>query len=145
MKGSPAFYRRVLPALLYMLGIFVGGSVPRGIDTGLEFSYQDKVLHLLVFGGLVVLVDRALSALLPTRRQSTRLWLGGWRHAPTAAVTPTAPLPSPSRPWTRSTMPRSSEPLWTAGFAAVMQPKPWWSDDGAAWGRFGRRIPHLHR
>ena len=75
MKGSPGFYRRVLPALLYMLGIFVGGSLPQGIDTGLEFSYQDKVLHLLVFGGLVVLVDRALSALLPTRRQSTRLWL----------------------------------------------------------------------
>ena len=74
MKVSPGFYRHVLPAVLYVLGIFVGGSWPQGIDTGLDFTYQDKVLHLVVFGGLVVLVERALSALLPTRRPSTRLW-----------------------------------------------------------------------
>jgi hypothetical protein len=75
MKGSPGFYRHVLPALLYVLGIFVGGSLPHGVDTGLDFTLQDKVLHFVVFGGLVVVVQRALSALLPGRRQGTRLWL----------------------------------------------------------------------
>ena len=75
MKGSSGFYRHVLPALGYTVGIFVAGSLPQGIDAGLDFDYQDKVLHLVVFGGLVVLADRALAVLLPRQRQSTRLWL----------------------------------------------------------------------
>jgi VanZ family protein len=50
----------VLPALLYLAAIFYGGSIPLRappIDIGLSF---DKLLHLLVFGGLQVLLVRAL-------------------------------------------------------------------------------------
>ena len=75
MKGSSGFSRHVLPALLYTVGIFVGGSLPHGIDTGLDFSYQDKLVHGVVFGGLLGLVERALAVLLPLRRQGARLWL----------------------------------------------------------------------
>jgi VanZ family protein len=41
---------RVLPVILYTLGILVGGSLPGGPG---KTGVSDKVLHTIVFGGLV--------------------------------------------------------------------------------------------
>ncbi|HEY6729135.1 MAG TPA: VanZ family protein, partial [Polyangiaceae bacterium] len=76
MNGSRAhgFTRNVLPALAYVVVIFVGGSWPNGPETEPVFALQDKVLHLLAFAGLELLVLRALRHLWPAKG---RAWLLG--------------------------------------------------------------------
>ena len=61
MHRSPqGFALHVLPALLYLVGIFVGGSLPKLPDTGLEFEHLDKLMHLVAFAGLELLMWRAV-------------------------------------------------------------------------------------
>jgi VanZ like family len=54
------FVTDVLPALLYMGGIFYGGSIPLRTPPLAVGLPVDKVLHLLAFGGLQLLLVRAL-------------------------------------------------------------------------------------
>jgi hypothetical protein len=68
------FLLHVAPALLYVIAIFVGGSLPQGPNLGLEFEYGDKVLHLLAFGGFDFFAWRAFRYLWPERRPSWHLW-----------------------------------------------------------------------
>jgi len=71
---APGFARYVLPPVVYASLIFVAGSLPQAPETRLAFTFQDKVLHLLAFGGFAVLVWRALRHLWPARE---RWWLLG--------------------------------------------------------------------
>lgn len=65
----------VLPALLYLVGIFVGGSLPKLPDTGLEFEHLDKLMHLIAFGGLQFLMWRAVRYLWPDWSSARQLWV----------------------------------------------------------------------
>jgi VanZ family protein len=64
----------VLPPVLYAICIFVGGSLPQGPDTGLEFDHADKLLHLVAFGGFQLLTWRAVRYLYPARTPVWQLW-----------------------------------------------------------------------
>lgn len=69
------FARNVLPALVWAIAIFVGGSsgVPQPhIDVGLP---TDKVNHVGAFLGLQLLSYRALRYALPQRRRVSLRWL----------------------------------------------------------------------
>jgi VanZ family protein len=69
------FVRNVLPALVWAVAIFVGGSsgVPQPrIDVGLP---TDKVNHVVAFLGLQLLSYRALRYALPQRRRVPLRWL----------------------------------------------------------------------
>lgn len=66
------FTRNVLPALAYVVFIFVAGTWPQGIETEPVVQFQDKVLHLIAFAGLEVLLLRALRHLRPAKG---RAWL----------------------------------------------------------------------
>jgi len=73
LKGG--FTRNVLPALLWAIAIFIGGSsgVPQPhIDVGLP---TDKVNHVTAFLGLQLLSYRALRYALPQRRRAPLRWL----------------------------------------------------------------------
>lgn len=74
MNRAPGFIRNVAPAVLYTLAIFVAGSWPHGPEAVPVFALQDKVLHMLAFGGLEVLIWRALVHLSPAK---DRAWLFG--------------------------------------------------------------------
>lgn len=69
---TPGFARYVLPALVYASVIFVAGSLPQGPETEFVFAFQDKLLHMLAFGGFGLLTWRALRHLWPAKE---RLWL----------------------------------------------------------------------
>ena len=69
------FGRNVVPALLWAIAIFIGGSsgVPQPhIDVGLP---TDKVNHVTAFLGLQLLSYRALRYGLPNRRRLPLRWL----------------------------------------------------------------------
>ena len=69
------FARNVLPALVWAIAIFIGGSsgVPQPrIDVGLP---TDKVNHVVAFLGLQLLSYRALRYALPQRRRVPLRWL----------------------------------------------------------------------
>ncbi len=69
------FVRNVLPALVWAIAIFIGGSsgVPQPrIDLGLP---ADKVNHVVAFLGLQLLSYRALRYALPARRRAPLRWL----------------------------------------------------------------------
>lgn len=69
------FTRSVLPAVAYVVLIFVAGSWPQGPETKPVFAFQDKVLHLLAFAGLEVLALRALRHLWPAKTGTWLLWV----------------------------------------------------------------------
>jgi VanZ family protein len=74
LKGG--FARNVLPALLWAIAIFIGGSsgVPQPkIDVGLPFG-TDKVNHIVAFLGLELLSYRAFRYALPTRARAPLRW-----------------------------------------------------------------------
>jgi VanZ family protein len=69
------FIVHVLPALLWTLAIFIGGSVGASapeLPIGVPF---DKVQHLLAFFGLQFLCFRALRYQLPERSRGALLWI----------------------------------------------------------------------
>jgi len=72
MNRGHGFTRNVLPALAYVVAIFVAGSWPQGPEMEPVVAFQDKVLHLLAFAGLELLVLRALRHLWPAK---SRAWL----------------------------------------------------------------------
>src|SRR5688572_7453590 len=71
---APGFARYVLPAVVYASVIFVAGSLPQGPETEFVFAFQDKLLHMLAFGGFALLTWRALRHLWPAKE---RVWLLG--------------------------------------------------------------------
>ncbi|HEU5077375.1 MAG TPA: VanZ family protein [Polyangiaceae bacterium] len=66
---TSGFTRNVLPAVVYLVALFIGGSWPQGPEIEPVFLFQDKFLHLFAFGGLQVLVWRALCHLAPGARR----------------------------------------------------------------------------
>ncbi len=82
-RSFAGFAWYILPAILYAVAIFIGGSVPQLPDTGVEFTYQDKVLHFVAFGGLEVFIWRALCYSAPERGFR---WLAVWSCVSTSAI-----------------------------------------------------------
>lgn len=75
-RVGAGFFVNVLPALLWTLAIFVGGSIGTSQPNppiGIGF---DKVQHMLAFFALQVLSFRALRYGLPERPRTRLLWLG---------------------------------------------------------------------
>ncbi len=64
-----AFWVQVVPALLYVGAVFIAGTSPQPPTIPLDFSQRDKVLHFLVFGGMAVLIGRALRFGWPAARR----------------------------------------------------------------------------
>lgn len=65
----------VLPAVLYVVAIFFGGSIPLSappVDVGLPF---DKVLHFVAFGGMQILFVRAAGWTFPALGFGPKNWL----------------------------------------------------------------------
>src|SRR5688572_6923311 len=54
------FALHVLPAMLYVVAVFVGGSLGHSSMEQVPFATRDKLLHFLAFGGMVLFVWRAL-------------------------------------------------------------------------------------
>jgi VanZ family protein len=72
-RPRSAFWVQVVPALLYVVAVFLAGTSPKPPDIPLDFSQRDKVLHLLVFGGMSVLIWRALHFGWPAARLGRQL------------------------------------------------------------------------
>jgi VanZ family protein len=62
-----------LPALLYIGLVFVGGSLPTQPKIGL--AHSDKALHLVVFGGLALVLFRAIRHERREMRLGQQLWM----------------------------------------------------------------------
>jgi VanZ family protein len=54
------FFLHIAPAVLYVLAIFYAGSVPDPPHLHLNFSAQDKLLHLGAFFGMQLTIFRAV-------------------------------------------------------------------------------------
>ena len=66
-SGSAAFFARFwLPVVAYVSVIFALSAQP-GLQPPLHFQNSDKLMHLLEYGGLGLLMARALRASLPAR------------------------------------------------------------------------------
>jgi VanZ family protein len=70
------FVAHVLPALLWAVAIFVGGSSGMPQVDGPHTVGFDKVEHALAFFGLQILCFRALRYEFPERPRRQLLWLG---------------------------------------------------------------------
>ena len=71
-----AFATHVLPAAVYASAIFYGGLIRLAALPEVGFIATDKLLHALVFGGLALLLARALHFLRPKTSLSKKLALG---------------------------------------------------------------------
>jgi len=71
------FATHVLPALSYAGVIFYTGLIRIGALPEVGFVATDKLLHALVFGGLVPLLARAAHWLRPDQTHARKVWLGG--------------------------------------------------------------------
>jgi VanZ family protein len=72
------FVLNIVPAILYVVAVFVGGSLGHSSMEHVPFATRDKLLHFLAFGGMVILVWRAVRFEWPRLEPS--------RHALTAAA-----------------------------------------------------------
>ncbi|HYQ03635.1 MAG TPA: VanZ family protein [Polyangiaceae bacterium] len=70
------FVTHVLPSVAYASAIFYGGLIQIGALPEVGFVATDKLLHALVFGGLGLLVSRAVHWLQPSATLARKLWLG---------------------------------------------------------------------
>jgi VanZ family protein len=67
---------QVLPAIAYAAAIFYGGLIRLGALPEVGFMPTDKLLHAAVFGGLALLLARAVRFWLPNASLAKCLWLG---------------------------------------------------------------------
>ncbi|MEI9939948.1 MAG: VanZ family protein [Pseudomonadota bacterium] len=71
-----AFVTHVLPAVAYTSAIFYGGLIRIGALPEVGFVATDKLLHALAFGGLALLLARAVHWLRPNSSLAKKLLLG---------------------------------------------------------------------
>lgn len=71
-----AFATHVLPAAAYASVIFYAGLIRIGALPEVGFVASDKLLHALVFGGLALLLARAVHFLQPNASLTKKLVLG---------------------------------------------------------------------
>ena len=76
LPRSLGFATHVLPALGYAGIVFYTGLIRIGALPEVGFVATDKLLHALVFGGLVLLLARAVHWLRPDTTLARKLWLG---------------------------------------------------------------------
>jgi VanZ family protein len=72
-----AFATHVLPAFGYASAIFYGGLIRLAALPEVGFVPTDKLLHALAFGGLSLLLARAVHWFQPRAPVIKKLWLGG--------------------------------------------------------------------
>lgn len=72
-----AFATQVVPAAAYAGVIFYGGLIRMGELPEVGFVATDKLLHALVFGGLALLLARALHWSKPSGSATKKLVVGG--------------------------------------------------------------------
>ena len=76
LPRSVGFGTHVLPALGYAGALFYWGLIHIGALPEVGFVATDKLLHALAFGGLALLVARAVHWLRPGIPLAKKLWLG---------------------------------------------------------------------
>ena len=59
-RFRPSFWAQVAPAALYVALLFVGGSIPTPELPQGAVMPSDKLMHLLAFGGMQILMFRAV-------------------------------------------------------------------------------------
>lgn len=74
-SSERGFFIRVAPALLYVVAIFYGGSVPAPAVPGPAFSSKDKLLHAIAFGIMLITILRAVRYFAPEATQKGALWI----------------------------------------------------------------------
>jgi VanZ family protein len=74
-KPERGFFIHVAPALLYVGAIFYGGSVPPPQMPGPSFSSQDKLMHALAFGIMLIAMVRAVRYFAPDATLKRVLWI----------------------------------------------------------------------
>jgi hypothetical protein len=74
---GPRFLWQVIPAVLYVVGVFYAGTRPDGPEIPWDFGQRDKVLHAAAFGGMSVLLWRAMQFRWPEARFGRKLILAG--------------------------------------------------------------------
>ena len=72
-----AFTTHVLPAVTYASALFYAGLIRIGAMPEVGFVATDKLLHALAFGGLALLLARAVHFLQPSAALTKKLLLGG--------------------------------------------------------------------
>jgi VanZ family protein len=65
-RRERGFFISVMPALVYVVAIFYGGSVPGPKIPGPSFTSQDKLLHVVGFGVLQIAMLRAVRYFNPS-------------------------------------------------------------------------------
>lgn len=74
-RAAP-FATHVLPAVVYASVIFYAGLIQMGPLPEVGFVASDKLLHALVFGGLALLLARAVHWAHPRASLAGKLWSG---------------------------------------------------------------------
>jgi hypothetical protein len=67
-RPRAGFFLHVLPALLYVGAVFYGGSIGMASLPETELISADKLMHALAFGGMQLVVLRAMRFELPRLR-----------------------------------------------------------------------------
>ena len=71
-ERQPALFTRfVVPLVLYVAGIFTLSAQPH-LQLPIDFGNADKLYHFGEYGGLGLLIARAMRAFIPTRSTATR-------------------------------------------------------------------------
>jgi hypothetical protein len=76
-KRPFAFATQVVPAVAYASALFYGGLIRMGELPEVGFVPTDKLLHTAAFGGLALLLVRAVRFSWPSTSPGQRLLLGG--------------------------------------------------------------------
>jgi VanZ family protein len=64
-RRRPGFFVHVVPALLYVFAVFYGGSIGMSTASSIGILSHDKLMHALAFGGMQLVVLRAVRFELP--------------------------------------------------------------------------------
>lgn len=69
------FFLNVMPALLYVVAVFYGGSVAQPPMPDVRIMPADKLMHCLGFAGMQITMVRALRYELPRLSYKQHLWV----------------------------------------------------------------------
>jgi VanZ family protein len=87
----------LLVALGYILAVFYGGTRAQGPTLPVNVPGSDKVLHFVVFGGMTILVWRALRPIVAEWRLTQQLLLAGGISSGLGALLEIVQLMTPPR------------------------------------------------